>query len=111
MSDLYLSLRREYESARIDEVNTTPVITIVDRAVPPQRPYWPRWDILLVTSTALGLGLGLLWAAGREVAAHWAAQNPEDARRLQGAVARAGRDATGLLRRPSEMATARDRAT
>ena len=111
VSDLYLSLRREYESARIDEVNTTPVITIVDRAVPPQRPYWPRWDILLVTSTALGLGLGLLWAAGREVAAHWAAQNPEDARRLQGAVARAGRDATGLLRRPSEMATARDRAT
>jgi uncharacterized protein involved in exopolysaccharide biosynthesis len=110
VSDLYLSLRREYESARIDEVNTTPVITIVDRAVPPQRPYWPRWDVLLVTTAALGLGLGLLWSAGREVAAHWAAQNPEDARRLQGAVARARGDATDLLRRRSGTATARDRA-
>jgi len=110
VSELYLSLRREYESARIDEVNTTPVITIVDRAVPPQRPYWPRWGVLLVVTGALGFGLGLLWSAGREVAEHWAVQNPEDARRLQGAVARARGDATGLLRRRSGTATARDRA-
>jgi uncharacterized protein involved in exopolysaccharide biosynthesis len=111
VSDLYLSLRREYESARIDEVNTTPVITIVDRAVPPQRPYWPRWEILLVTSAALGVGLGLLWAAAREVAGHWAVQNPEDAQRLQGAVARASRDATELLRRPARTATKQNRTT
>ncbi|MGH7606447.1 MAG: hypothetical protein ACREME_03825, partial [Gemmatimonadales bacterium] len=36
-SSLYLSLRQQYEAARIDEVNTTPVITVVDRAVPPRR--------------------------------------------------------------------------
>ncbi len=36
-SELYLSLSRAVETARMEEVNTTPTITIVDEAIPPMQ--------------------------------------------------------------------------
>jgi uncharacterized protein involved in exopolysaccharide biosynthesis len=84
-SDLYLSIRRAFESARIDEVNDTPVITVVDRAVPPRKPLWPRHLLILLTAGVLGAGLGMLWAAARTVASHWAGQHPTDAAGLHDA--------------------------
>src|SRR6266566_7711523 len=39
--ELYRTLRREYETARIEEVNDTPVITVIDPAVVPQRKSGP----------------------------------------------------------------------
>jgi uncharacterized protein involved in exopolysaccharide biosynthesis len=98
-SDLYLAIRREYESARIDEVNNTPVITVVDRAVPSRRPLWPRRVAIVVAAGFLGAWLGLLWVAGRVMAAHWAEQHPADAAGLGEAVRRTGRELRGLLRR------------
>jgi len=47
--ELYLTLRREYETARIEEVNDTPVITVIDSALVPQRksrPNRPLWAVL-----------------------------------------------------------------
>src|SRR5205814_5354833 len=35
--EVYLTLRREYETARIDEANDTPVLTIIDPPIPPAR--------------------------------------------------------------------------
>lgn len=35
--EVYLTLRRQYEDARIQEVNDTPVITVIDLAIPPLR--------------------------------------------------------------------------
>lgn len=87
-NSLYLSLRQQYESARIDEVNTTPVITLVDRAVPPRRKEWPRPLPILVSAAFIGILLGLLAGAAREVASHWARQNPADASLLRGALRR-----------------------
>jgi len=91
-NSLYLSLRQQYETARIDEVNNTPVITVVDQAVPPRRREWPRLGLMLVAATVLGLGLGALTAATRELARHWARRNPEDAALLRAAFARVRRD-------------------
>ncbi|MGH7529238.1 MAG: GNVR domain-containing protein [Gemmatimonadales bacterium] len=98
-STLYLSLRREYEAARIDEVNTTPVITIVDRAVPPRRPEWPRRIPILITAMVLGGILGLLWAAAREVLANWARRHPGDAGLLRSTAARIAGEVAGTLPR------------
>lgn len=98
-SDLYLSLRTEFESARIDEVNTTPVITIVDRAVAPRKPLWPRRTAIGVTAGFLGVGLGVLWAAARVLAANWATHRPDDAAALGAAFGRLRREVTGALRR------------
>lgn len=78
-NSLYLSLRQEYERARIDEVNTTPVITVVDGAVPPRRREWPRPALVLPTATLLGAVLGILWAAARELLSQWARRNPDEA--------------------------------
>jgi uncharacterized protein involved in exopolysaccharide biosynthesis len=78
-STLYLGLRQQYEAARIDEVNNTPVITVVDRAVPPWRRQWPHRGLVGVTAAILGVGLGLLWAASRELASHWARGNRQQA--------------------------------
>src|SRR2546430_10409083 len=40
--EVYLTLKREYETARIEEVNDTPVITVIDTAVPPERRTSPQ---------------------------------------------------------------------
>lgn len=99
VSDLYLSLRSEFESARIDEVNTTPVITVVDRAVPARKPEWPRRTAVAVTAGILGVGLGILWAAARELAGNWARRRPDDAAALREALGRLRREVAGTLRR------------
>ena len=49
--ELYLTLRREYETARIEEVNNTPILTIIDQPAVPGRRIRPQRTItvLLVT--------------------------------------------------------------
>jgi uncharacterized protein involved in exopolysaccharide biosynthesis len=96
-NSLYLSLRQQYETARIDEVNNTPVITIVDQAVPPRRREWPRFGLLLGAAAVLGTGLGGLAAAARELLSHWARHNPEQAALLRAAFARASREIARAL--------------
>jgi len=98
VNSLYLSLRQQYESARIDEVNTTPVITLVDRAIPPRRREWPRRTLIVAAAAFLGGVLGLLVAAARELAAHWALQNPEDAVLLHGTLRRVRAEVTAAAR-------------
>ncbi len=105
---LYLSLRQQYETARIDEVNTTPVITVVDRAVPPRRPEWPRFGLIVATAAVLGAGLGSLAAAAGELAAQWERHNPEEALLLRTTLARVLREIAGAL--PGRRRGARARA-
>ncbi|HEX5831766.1 MAG TPA: GNVR domain-containing protein, partial [Gemmatimonadaceae bacterium] len=70
--DLYTSLRREYETARVNEVNDAPVITIVDSAVTPARPRWPRPGPLVVLALVAGGLVGALAAACAALLADWA---------------------------------------
>ncbi len=81
--EVYLSLRRSFESARIDEVNDIPAVTVIDDAVPPQRRAWPvRWLVTLI-----GAGLGGVVALGWLSLTDWggaplgspARQSPEGA--------------------------------
>ena len=60
--DLYLTLRREYESARIEEVNNTPVMTLIDSAVPPQRRSSPRRTLFVIIAMVFASMFGLFWA-------------------------------------------------
>ena len=64
--EIYLTLRREFETARIEEVNDTPVITVIDAAVPPARPSKPKpvtWGLVAFT---LGVICAFVWVAGAE---------------------------------------------
>ncbi len=85
-NEVYLSLRREYETARIDEVNNTPVITVVDTAVAPTRRHWPRYKLLFVTGGIAGIVLGFSVAGIAELHRFWANQHPAQARQLREAV-------------------------
>jgi uncharacterized protein involved in exopolysaccharide biosynthesis len=96
-NSLYLSVRQQYETARIDEVNNTPVITVVDQAVPPRRREWPRVGLMLVAASVLGAGLGLLVAAAQVLAVDWARHNPEQAALLGAAFARVTREVRAVL--------------
>jgi uncharacterized protein involved in exopolysaccharide biosynthesis len=98
-NDLYLALRREFESARTDEINTTPVVTVVDEAVPPRRPQWPQRTLLVLTAAFLGAALGVLWAAARELFTHWARGNPEEADMLRRTATQVRHEVRGVFRR------------
>ena len=106
--DMASSLRREHESARIEEVNDAPVVTLVDTAVAPQRPRWPRPVPVAVLAIVTGLVLGTLAAGTATLFRDWAHRNPADAaevrlvkprgRRRGGDPSRQGDDAVRLAR-------------
>ena len=64
--ELYLTLRREYETARIEEVNDTPVLTVIDPAVPPHKKSAPDTLLLLVLTAVVGTTIGVAAAFGAE---------------------------------------------
>lgn len=82
-NDLVTTLQRQYETARIDEVNNAPVVTLVDAAVPPVRPRWPRPLPLAALALATALVTGALAAGTVALLADWAARNPADAAELR----------------------------
>ena len=60
--EVYQTLRREYEIARIEEVNDTPVLTVVDPAVAPAYPSSPRRVRMAFVAAVLGGLLGVTLA-------------------------------------------------
>jgi uncharacterized protein involved in exopolysaccharide biosynthesis len=64
--ELYRTLQREYETARIQEVNDTPVITVIDAAVVPQRKSGPIRRLWALSALVLGGVFGVSWAFGAE---------------------------------------------
>ena len=54
--ELYLTLRREYETARIEEVNNTPVLTIIDQpSIPGIRSRPQRTITVLLVTVIVGI--------------------------------------------------------
>src|SRR5438132_8238343 len=64
--EVSLTLRREYETARIEEVNDTPVITVIDPPVPPHERSSPKRLLLVLMALFLGGVIGVVWAYGAE---------------------------------------------
>jgi uncharacterized protein involved in exopolysaccharide biosynthesis len=81
-TDLFLTLQRQFESARLDEFNDAAEITVVDPAVPPRKAKWPRYWIMLASSLFIGTLLGLLAAGSATILADWRGRNPDTASAL-----------------------------
>jgi len=64
VKEVYLTLKREYEMARIEEVNDTPVLTVVDAAVPPEKPSGPKRRLWVLSALVLGGMVSVSWAFG-----------------------------------------------
>jgi uncharacterized protein involved in exopolysaccharide biosynthesis len=66
--EVFTTLRRSYEEARIQEVNDTPVITVIDHAVAPEERSSPKLVLNVVLAIIVGGVLGVFGAFGREYA-------------------------------------------
>ena len=65
---LYLDLRRQLDAARIAEVDDVPALTIVERAIPPQRKSGPKRTVYFLALFAGSLFLSALWTV---LAEYW----------------------------------------
>ena len=63
--EVLTTLRRAYEEARIQEVNDTPVITVIDRAVPSKNKSSPRRKLNVAVAFFVGGVLGVFAAFGQ----------------------------------------------
>ncbi len=86
-TDLFLTLQRQFESARLDEFNDAAEITVVDPAVPPRKAKWPRYGLLLFSTLFIGGVLGLLAAGSATILADWRGRNPATASALSNSIA------------------------
>jgi uncharacterized protein involved in exopolysaccharide biosynthesis len=62
--EVYQTLTKSYEEARIAEVRDTPVLTVIDSAVAPVRPSGPRRVLGTIVALIVGGTLGVLLAYG-----------------------------------------------
>lgn len=102
-SDLYVSLDRQLEVARIDEINNAALITVVDSAVVPRKALWPRYWVTLLSAAAVGLLIGLLLAGSAAILADWRTRNPESWGYLRSSIRKTRselRDVFRVSRRP-----------
>jgi uncharacterized protein involved in exopolysaccharide biosynthesis len=65
---LYELLARQYEVARVDEARESPVIQVVDQAVPPEKKSAPRRSYYLIIGLFLGAVAGMVLALGLQAA-------------------------------------------
>lgn len=96
--EVYLTLKREYETARIEEVNDTPVITVIDPAVPPQQRSKPRRRLNVILALLLGGMVGVFWAFGAEYVDRVQRDGNEEYRQFRELVGRARDDVGNMLR-------------
>jgi uncharacterized protein involved in exopolysaccharide biosynthesis len=107
-NELYLTVRRELETARIDEDNHVTLITVVDSAIPPRKELWPAWLPALATACVVGVLLGLMLAATLAVIADWGRRNPLRAARLSRAAAQMRREMAAFPRSMTRSARQHD---
>jgi len=81
--DVHTTLQREYELARIEEVSDTPVLTIVDPAVPPVRRSWPRRKQVFTTTLIVGILIGAVATLVADYTDRLRVQDPEAFTRLR----------------------------
>lgn len=99
--EMHATLQRNYETARIDEVNDTPVLTVIEPAIAPQRKARPQ-RLLLAVLTFAGLWLvGAATASVRDALRSPSARSREDIEDLAATLGAWRSSLVALFRRPS----------
>jgi len=58
---LYELLSKQYELAKLDEARDTVVIQVIDRAVTPERKYWPRISLIVSVATVMAVFFSVIF--------------------------------------------------
>jgi uncharacterized protein involved in exopolysaccharide biosynthesis len=80
--EVLTTLRRQYEEARIQEVNDTPIITVIDRAVPPVEKSSPQRRASVTLAFFLAGVLAIVGAFGAEYVEGARRRDEEDFKEL-----------------------------
>ncbi len=97
--EVYTTLRRSYEEARIQEVNDTPVITVIDYAVPPDRRSSPKRKLNTIVAFFAAAVVGVFGALGLEFAERVRAGDDRDVREFSSQWAAVKSELRSLVRR------------
>lgn len=82
--EVFLTLSRELETSRIEEVNDAPVISVIQRAVPPRFKSAPRRGVIIVLGGVLGVLLALSWVGATELLGRLRATDSDGFRAVAG---------------------------
>jgi len=96
--ELYVTLKREYETARIEEVNDTPVITVIEPAVPPLEKSKPRRLLNVILAFMVGGMMSVFLAFGAEYFDRSGREGDEDYREFRGLVRQVRDESLKMLR-------------
>lgn len=96
--EVFTSLRRQYEEARIQEVNDTPVITVIDVAVPPQEKSSPRRKLNVLLAFFLVGVVAVFGAFGLEFIERSRERDEDEYREFTSRWSAIGRELRSLLR-------------
>lgn len=99
--EVHITLRRQYEEARILEVNDTPVITIIDQAVPPKQRSSPKRKLNVILAFLLGGVLGVFGAFAGEFVERARQEQEAEVSKLSARWGKLKRELTGLVSRRS----------
>lgn len=97
--DLYLTLRRELESARIEEVNDTPVITVISPATSPRERSRPKRLVIVALTTLITVILSVVAAFGVDYVARAAHYDDKDYRLLVDLVGQGRREMRSIVQK------------
>lgn len=97
--EIFLTLTKSYEQARISEVRDTPVLTVIDSAVPPILRTRPRRTIGTIVAGLLAGLLGVAVAYAVEFRGRIRSQGRPDYRALQEAWSEARQEVAATLKR------------
>lgn len=75
-TDLYLTLQRLFETARLDEFDNAGMVGVLDSGVVPRRAQWPRYGVVAVGAILIGTLLGIVFAGSGAVLSDWRTRNP-----------------------------------
>jgi len=97
--ELYLNLQRQYEAARIAEINDVPVITVIDSGIAPVLRAQPRRAVSALVGFIAGLALATLAAITLEYTRRMRAADGAEYSRLREAWLQARREFPWIVRR------------
>ncbi len=97
--EVFLTLRKALEEARIAEVRDTPVLTIIDAAVPPDRRSSPRRVLDVLVALVLGCFVGVVAALVSDLGYRMRRDGRPDYGAFKAALTDARRDIASVFRR------------
>jgi len=69
--EIFLTLRRQFELARIEERRDVPALNVLDVAMPPVTREWPKRKLIMLAGIVLGMGVAFAVRVSRVTPASW----------------------------------------